>query len=128
LPVASQSDMLYESPYISVPNPGTYSIAIPKDVFTDQALDNGARLIIHLVDAWNTDTANGAPDGYYAVIISKVVVAPPQGAINDKPQGQPHGQVVETSARLSDGARLAIAVGSGLGFALLVFVAARRRL
>ena len=126
VPSMSANDLVYETPYISIPAPGTYTIAVPKMVFNNNALDAGARLEVHLIDTWIT--GSGAPDNYYSVRIMKVVLAPPQGVVHDQPQGQPHGQVVETSARLSDGARLAIAVGAGLGFALLVFVAARRRL
>ena len=124
-PTTSMGDTLYTSALINVAGPGVYTIPIPKDVFMNQGLDTGARVIIHLYESWNT--GSGAPDDYYGVTITKVVVAPPQGVIHDKPQSQ-GDQVVETSARLSDGARLAIAVGAGLGFALLVFVAARRRL
>ena len=120
----SSGNLLYESDYISVPGPGVYEIPLAKSVFSSKAVQQyGARLVIHIWDVWNVNTANGAPDSAYSVVITRIMLAPPQGAINDKPQGQ----VVETSGRLSNDARLAIAAGAGFALALLVFIAARRR-
>ena len=120
----SQGDEIWVSQWQQVTGPGTVSFVVPEWVI-DSLPSGGARLGIQLYPYW--DTGDTAQDHHYHVRVAQVIIAPPQGVVHDQPQSQPHGQVVETSARLSDGARLAIAAGAGFALALLVFIAARRR-
>ena len=121
----SLGNTMWLSPSIAVQKQGVYEIPVPVDKIRRAAEATGSVKLVICIPNWNTDTANGAPDNYYAVVIDKIVLAPPQGAIHDKPQATPV-TVRPESAGLGSSRALLLGAGAvAVAIIVAVFVARR---
>ena len=121
-PQQSIGNALYTSMWVNIPHPGVYEIPIPTEALRRASQLGGVAISLCLPD-WNTNTANGAPDNFFKVTLDKVVIAPPQGAIADKPATHAQPAVVKREAwRLGPDDR-AVLLGFGI-VAVAIVVAA----
>jgi len=126
-PTIATGSVLYSSDYISIPRPGVYEVALPiLPIKKSIELHGSFKLAVCLAN-YNTNVAAGAPDGKVAVVIDRVILAPPPQGVAKKPSSVAQEQPMRAQ---SPGDVLLYATGGAGAVALLVFAAhvlSRRR-